>query len=65
MTPRTRAFIQFGILIFVGLLLFLFFPRAAAFAEMAAREIRHLWWLILLLALAVWFIWGVGRKPKE
>jgi hypothetical protein len=35
-----------------------------AFVEMAARELRYLWWLVLLVALALWLIWGVGRKPK-
>ena len=65
MTPRTRAFLQFGTLVVVAVLLFLIFPRAAAFAEMAARELRYFWWLILLLALAGWLIWGVGRRPKK
>lgn len=65
MTPRRRAFYQFGVLVLVGILLFVFFPRAAAFAEMAARELRYLWWLILLVAIAIWLIWGVGRRPKE
>jgi hypothetical protein len=31
---------------------------------MAAREVRYLWWCILLVALAVWLIWGVGRQRK-
>jgi uncharacterized protein with PQ loop repeat len=31
---------------------------------MAARELRYLWWLILLIALAIWLIWGIRRKPK-
>ena len=65
MNPRTRAFLQFGSLVLVGLVLFFFFPRAAALAEMAAREIRYLWWLILLVALAGWLIWGGSRRPKE
>lgn len=65
MSPRTRAFLQFGSLLLVALLLFFFFPRATAFAEMAAREIRYLWWIILLVALAIWLIWGVGRRPRE
>jgi hypothetical protein len=42
--------------------LFLLFPSALAFVEMAAREVRYLWWLILLVALAVWLIWGVSRR---
>jgi len=65
MTPRKRAFFQFLSLVIVGFVLVFFFPRAAAFAEMAARELRFLWWIILLVALAVWLIWGVGRRPKD
>ena len=65
MNPRTRAFLQFGSLIVVAIVLFLFFPRAAAFVEMAARELRYLWWLVLLVALALWLIWGVGRRPNK
>jgi len=65
MTPRKRAFFQFLSLVIVGFVLVFFFPRAAAFAEMAARELRYLWWIILLVALAVWLIWGVGRRSKD
>ncbi len=65
MTPRKRAFFQFLSLVTFGFVLVFFFPRAAAFAEMAARELRYLWWIILLVALAVWLIWGVGRRPKD
>jgi hypothetical protein len=64
MNPRLRAAIQLGILLAVIAVLLLIFPRAYAFVEMAARELRYFWWLILLVALAIWFIWGVGRKPK-
>jgi len=64
MTPRGRAIAQIAILAGVFLLLFLFFPPALAFVELAAREIRYLWWVILLVALAAWLIWGVSRKPK-
>jgi hypothetical protein len=64
MNPRGRAFTQIAILAGVFLLLFLFFPPALAFVELAAREIRYLWWVILLVALAAWLIWGVSRKPK-
>jgi hypothetical protein len=64
MNPRLRATLQLLVLIgFVALLLFLF-PKALAVAEAAARELRYLWWLVLLVALAIWLIWGVGRRPK-
>jgi hypothetical protein len=47
----------------IGLLI-LIFPAALRFVEMAGRELRYLWWLVLLLALAVWLIWGLGAKKK-
>ena len=40
------------------------FPKALEFVEGAAVEARYLWWLILLLALAAWLIWGLGSKKK-
>jgi uncharacterized membrane-anchored protein len=64
MSPRTRAILQFLVLVAVIGLLLLLFPAAFKFVEMAARELRYLWWLILLVALGVWLIWGVGRRPK-
>ena len=64
MSPRLRAIIQVCILLGVLVGLVLIFPRAYAFVEMAARELRYFWWLILLVALAIWFIWGIGRKPR-
>ncbi len=65
MNPRLRAIVQIFILLAVVVFLVLLFPPAYRFVEMAARELRYFWWLILLVALAIWFIWGVGRKPKQ
>ena len=65
MSPRWRAFLGIGALIAVLGVLVLVFPRAFAFAELAARELRYFWWLILIVALAIWLIWGVGRRPKR
>ena len=62
MTPRKRAICQILVLVGVLILLLIFFKPATAFVEMAARELRYFWWLILLVALAIWLIWGVGRK---
>jgi hypothetical protein len=64
MNPRFRASLQIGVLLAVMAILFLMFPTALAFVEMAARELRYLWWLIMLIALAIWLIWGIKRKPK-
>lgn len=49
-----------AVLLIVGL--FLFFPRALAFVELAARELRYLWWLVLLVALSAYFFFFFGRK---
>ena len=64
MNPRKRAALQLLVLIAVGAVLFLVFPKAFALVEVAARELRYLWWLILLVALGSWLIWGVGRRSK-
>ena len=63
MNPRGRTFLQLAILVLVIGGLILFFPRALAFTEMAARELRYFWWLILLLALAGWLMWGFKKRP--
>jgi len=65
MNPRTRAILQFLVLLAVVGLLLLLFPAAFKFVEMAARELRYLWWLILLVALGAWLVWGAGRRPKK
>jgi hypothetical protein len=52
MNPRPRALLQLGLLVLVSLGLLLLFPRALGFVEMAARELRYFWWLLLLVALA-------------
>jgi uncharacterized membrane-anchored protein len=62
MNPRPRAALQLGLLVLVVLGLIFLFPRALAFLELAARELRYFWWLILLVALAVWLIWAGRRK---
>ena len=62
-TPRNRAFVRATLLVGVLVLLFLLFPPVLKFTELAARELRYLWWLILLIVLALWLIWGFKRKP--
>jgi len=64
MNPRLRALAQFCALAAILALLLLIFPRAFVIAELAARELFYLWWVILLIALAIWLIWGISRRPK-
>src|SRR5262245_41849193 len=62
MDPRFRVVVKLLILVLVVVLLCLIFPPVLGFVELAAREIRYMWWIVLLLALAIWMIWGLGRK---
>ena len=62
--PRVRTFFWVLVLIALMALLLILFPAAYRFAEGAARSLVRLWWLVLLLALGIWLIWGVGRRPK-
>jgi hypothetical protein len=64
MNPRAAFILKLCGLAVVILILALLFPPLLEFLEMAARDLRYLWWLILLLALAVWLIWGLGKKKK-
>ena len=65
MNPRLRAVLQIGVLVVVVGALVLIFPAVAEFAELAARELRAFWWLALIVALALWLIFGLGRKPRR
>lgn len=60
--PRRRLLLLLGSAILVAGAVF--FPRVLAFAELAARELRYLWWLVLLLALGVWLAFFLGRDRQ-
>ncbi|MGD0814698.1 MAG: hypothetical protein ABSA83_13915 [Verrucomicrobiota bacterium] len=64
MNPRLRATLQITVLVLVIGALVYCFPRAYAFVEMSARELRYFWWLILIVVLALWLIFGLGRKRR-
>ena len=61
---KTTRIAGIGLLTVVALILILLFPPALAFVEMAARQLRYLWWLVLLLALGIWLIIG-ARRSKD
>jgi hypothetical protein len=58
--PRLIAFL-IAFLLLGGLCLL--FPRVLAFVEVASRELRYLWWLVLITAFGVWLIFRA--KPKK
>ena len=55
MTPEGRKNLTFfaGLILLVALCLI--FPNVLRFVELAAREIRFLWWHIAILILVAWF----------
>ena len=61
---KTTRIAGIGLLVVVAFVLILLFPPALAFVEVAARQLRYLWWLVLLLALGIWLIFG-ARKSKN
>jgi hypothetical protein len=65
MNPRFRALVQLTVLLLTAVFLLRVFPRALAFVELAGREIRYLWWLVLLVALGIWLVWGINQKPRK
>ena len=64
MNPRDAFVLKLLGALFLIVLLAVLFPPVMDFVEMAARELRYLWWLVLLLLIAAWLIWGLGRKKK-
>ena len=64
MNPRYALFFKLVGAVLLILLLALIFPPVMEFVEMGAKELRYLWWLVLLVALALWLIWGLGGKKK-
>ena len=64
MGQRVRGCLQLAVLLAVIAALLLIFPVAYQFAQGAARSVLRLWWLVLLVALGVWLIWGARRRPK-
>lgn len=54
MTPRARR--QTGLIAALVLIVaaMIVFPKFLAFTELAARELRYLWWEIALVALGIW-----------
>jgi len=64
MNPRYAFVLKLLGALFIIALLVALFPPALEFLETAARELRYLWWLVFLILLALWLIWGLGRKKK-
>ncbi len=58
----SRKQLQLALVIVALVALALFVPAVLYFTELALRELRLMWWLILLLAGAIWLLGRPGRK---
>lgn len=64
MNPRLAFILKLAAAVLLIALLAALFPPVMRFVEGAARELRYFWWLILIVAVGVWLIWGLGGKKK-
>jgi hypothetical protein len=60
MPSRSRLRTTLAIALLVALVVFV--PGFLYFTELALRELRLMWWLILLLGGLIWLLTRVGRK---
>ena len=61
---RRGKYAGIGLLLVVAIVLVIIFPPVLAFVELAARQLRYLWWLVLLLALGIWLVVGTRKSKK-
>jgi hypothetical protein len=62
MSPIARRNFRIFVTALLLLAACLLFPRVLAFVELAARELRYLWWLVLIVALGVWLAFFYNQK---
>ena len=60
--PAPRNRLNFALVVVLIVALCVFVPGFLYVTELALRELRFMWWLILLLAGAIWLLGAVGRK---
>jgi hypothetical protein len=58
----TRKQLKLALVIVLLVALALFVPSLLYFTELALRQLRMMWWLILLLAGAIWLLGRPSRK---
>lgn len=60
MPSRHRLQVVLAIALLIALCVFI--PSFLYFTELALRELRVMWWLILLLGGLIWILIGLGSK---
>ena len=62
MRPEFRRNLVFYSVLAIAIALILIFPRVQSFVSLASRELRYLWWLILIAGFGLYLAFFVGRK---
>lgn len=64
MNPRWAFALTIAGMVIVIVILALLFPAVFEFVRAFTGELRFFWWIVLLLALALWLIFGVGKRKE-
>ncbi len=60
--PGLRRYLPWIVTLCGALIVCLLFPSILGFVEMASRQLRYLWWLVLIGAVGVYFFFFFGKK---
>lgn len=63
-TPRARNAVLLAVALAIFVSAAIAFPRILAVFELAARQLRVFWWLVLILVLGVWLAFFYGKKRE-
>ena len=64
MNPRWAFFLAITATVIVMIVLCIIFPVVFDYVKVFSGDLRFFWWVILLVALAVWLILWAGRNKK-
>ncbi|HEY3913725.1 MAG TPA: hypothetical protein VGN61_04490 [Verrucomicrobiae bacterium] len=64
MNPRYAFFLAIAGIVIVMIVLCLIFPAVFELVKAFSGELRFFWWVVLLVALAVWLILWAGKNKK-
>lgn len=62
MSPGFRRNLVFYSVLAIAIALILIFPRVQSFVSLASRELRYLWWLVLIAGIGLYLAFFVGRR---
>ena len=64
MNPRRVFLLAVTAAVIVIIVLCLIFPAVFDFVKASSGELRFFWWVILLVALAIWLLLWAGKNKK-